>query len=384
MKFKNIKNNLSEIFGNNWNKLNYQECKSDLLNGKSISNESYLVKILLDGADKITLTRGDSEIEIGILNSGFLKGRKLSCEMNDIEEIIAGGDTLDVNGETMYIRKNQGRVEFSRLSSNIDMGLSKEFLDEFAKGCQRATGVITITGNYRANLDGVFNYIKNEYLTSQDHIASVDISGGNYVIDFDGTMFSGEVDKLVDVISSLSLSRVILSSNDNELARRVAFDLSSRGTLVFLLIRTPSSVHEFMFTLSQIEATVVSSNLIGIMGVCSVPSVKVDSLKSLRFEQDQRYAYYRKLDSSPMPKEVVFEYGSGEYSKEKITDLIDLVDYINAPNDIVELSKTPMTTFDHYSKLKLQSWDAVLDSALKLVRMKKTTLDLVDYFVSRY
>ncbi|WP_210498570.1 hypothetical protein [Vibrio crassostreae] len=347
--------------------------------------EAFISTAFRKGFNTLTLTKNKDRVYLTKSISGFVDVETCEVDFDEVKTFLSEGNSIIDSGIKYEVKIESNIISIASTSYNIDLELCAPPIEKIKAASGRGTGVLVVCGNTRSNLNNVFNFVSEVALSQHTGVGKLDLyNSDNGHLQFGGNEVQIDRLTLVDTCKRLGVKALKVDATSDRKMIETALELSESGLLIVVMVNGQSSVHEYNNLCNSVDSTLLSSSLIGVVGVATVPEVEHITLKSNPFNKDKRYDYFKKFDSSPMPKEPVFNYNSTEYNPEKVIGTIDLIDFIPLADDIVDMRDSKFSVYDQYSKLKMQAWEGTLDYALQLLRMKKTALDLIELHVSKY
>lgn len=334
-------------------------------------------KYLSQRADAITVQVKGNNIIIKAIRNGVLIDNTVRIRINEDTELnfldglcIDGFDIEAVNLSENYFliqtKKNKHLMERTFLRDR-----------EVNKMLNTASGAVYITSRSEVTAMSMYSAV-NEYIGgSQVVVERID---GAWVYTVNGEVEqSATLEDLVNDITSLSVRVVSFLGVDFVLATDAAYELVKNGVLVFISCVAQSSINVFVQTLSMFTCSQLSQFLIGVYGTVELPTYDTNSKMKVQFKDSYAYDFYSKIDSSPMPEDIVCIVGNNEDSLSRMV----ITDFIKTPHNPSSFMDVTFTVLDVYSALRLTKWESMLDKAMPLVKEKRIGLDTVDKFIGK-
>ncbi|CAH7377666.1 hypothetical protein VCHA53O466_40387 [Vibrio chagasii] len=352
------------------------------VNVERVLSEACVLSILnnsvLSGCDVASVDMHGGTAFIKIMKNGVLVGDAISAKVSFSNLDFLGGLT-DVNGD--YRSVSIGNIFcFARkkILSDIESTLSSD--EEVIRMLKNSSGVIFLTARDDICLTLMMNSIGK---VCGDFNYDAHISRG-----LDGWIVRTMqgITPLPDIISvqqhlrNVGARQVSLVDVASFELLEVVECLSSGGLLVVLGTVGQSNVHTLASILRIVTPSRFSSFYVGGISGVFVPTFSDSGGKNVLFSETYCFEYFNKIDTSPMPTDVITETmpSQAPSSSQFISDSIV------KPHDPVSLMKNDLTVLDLYALLRMSKWESSLDKSMPLVKSLKTGINIIDGYVGKF
>lgn len=343
-----------------------------------------VVGILAESPDEVSLHLQGSMLLASVKIAGFGWQEILTRHVEGaLGDTFAGIETISCEGRIYEVSQVGNGFSIYKSELNLRTTFGWEECNRVLSSAERCSGVLYITGNGRSNLNTYFGKVSREVKPRFGNWMELTCLHGELIASNDAVSFP--VSDLVQLCAEFKPSLLLIKDN-SKVSHTDIFALANMGILVIVKLQGHNSLHLYNELFRSIEHSLLSNHLIGVSSLSCAPVLDKSLIyKQISFEEYEQFEYYRKIEAAPLNSELVVIYGGNNYDRAKISESIDVIDFIEPPKNIKSIALEDGTAFDYYGTFrgKLKGVDFCCDKLMRLIRTKITAIDLVDRFNSR-
>lgn len=202
---------------------------------------------------------------------------------------------------------------------------------------------------------------------------------GFLVKDSGVTLTLESIDDVLSHVVSSGINDVFINSYYNDKLFNLSITLAKGGFHVVSVKRDNSSLNTFCNLYNKDNYFTVN-NLIGVVGVSEVPLIE-GSVKISKFKDVELFESWGKISSSPNYQDDVLLYGKNNFDSFIIRETAILIDIIFPDKKVIDGFGDRANIESLYGNMSKNSIPTNYDHAARLLRDKKTSIDLINRFV---